>query len=311
MMSYRLITLVIVGFCAVAAQGAPTGNDPNDPIPLTPGQMIVDGELTAADAELDTLLAHTTPGFGTVLALDDNSSTLGGDLASGLFGLPLENDGSIFVNLTGAGNENFIVTNSSPHSHDQWGPYQVQFDFYDTAGDPLESVMYPGGAATESIEPGAVETIFLQGTPERVGGSVDVQVKTFAGSEGNRIDFWLFNDLAPGLMFEAEITSADFASRIGYYQDSGLPLLASSTGGGEGGLPLLAGIVPANGQFMIAVTGMDDDQFLGDHSGLGEYLLQVTTSNPVPEPTSAVLLALGGVAFALAPWRRSTRTLAT
>ena len=284
-------TTMIIGaaLLAVASTTAPAfavGDDPSSPDVLPAGVLMTSGLLDGAEGRLDTLLGHYSGGFFSLLATDDNGSDLGGDGASGLDGLPLASDDSIWLKLTGAGNPSF----AAPSGHTESGQYQIYYDFYDSSGAFLQQVMSP----VDSLEPGALETIHQGGPAGSTGGTVDVNINTIVGAGGgNSIDFWLFPNLTPGEPFQAFISEGDLNAGIGLYDQVGGSLIDFDIDSGPGGFSLISGLVPLSGELLIGVTGAPDaqpDGFVGEHTEMGSYTLQVTL---VPEPTSFALLALG------------------
>jgi hypothetical protein len=101
-------------------------------------------------------------------------------------------------------------------------------------------------------------------------------VVNFAGSADK--DFFRFTGLTPGATFTAETfdpTSSGVDTLIGWYSEEGYPL-ATDDDSGAGPLSKLVGVVPANGEVKIGVTGTGDGSFLGEHQERGAYDLTLT-----------------------------------
>ena len=120
----KLIIALAIG-TAIGAPGRVSAAEPNEVFELATllpdGQTALDDNLNAADGRLDTLLGHFDLTFLNLLASDDNSSKFGNGWASGLNGLPLTPDGSLFIKVTGAENTLF---SPDTNSHTEFGFYQ-------------------------------------------------------------------------------------------------------------------------------------------------------------------------------------------
>jgi len=140
---------------------------------------VFDDNLNAAGGGIDTLLGHFDPTFLNLLASDDNSSKFGNGWASGLNGLPLTPDGSLFIKVTGAENTLF---SPDTNSHTEFGFYQIYVDFYDSGGEFLETVIL----GVESLQHD-LDAFAIFGNPLRAGGTVDVHIDNLIGLGGNGI----------------------------------------------------------------------------------------------------------------------------
>ena len=293
----KLIVALTLGV-AIGAHSLAMAAEPNEEFdmatPLPPGQTMVDDSLDGAAGRVDTLLGHFDPGFFNLLDSDDNSSKFGNGFASGLNGLSLTPDGSIFFAVTGTEN---VLFDPDIGSHTQIGSYQVYLDYYDSGGEFLETVIM----GVESLQLD-MDTIWQFGNLDRVGGSVDIHLDNLLGlGNGDPIDFFLFTGLPAGQPFTAEITTAQFEAGLGLFDAAGGNQLDFDIDTGPGMLPLISGFVPLTGQIVLAVTGASDPDFEGEHAEVGLYSLKVFA---VPEPNAAALLALGGLLSLLLVWRR-------
>lgn len=119
-------------------------------------------------------------------------------------------------------------------------------------------------------------------------------------------------------------------TRVGLFDSSGTNLLVDNYTAG-GGFVFIGGLFPspedlssnspsdldgsfgsggglrvsisADGDYFLAVTGIEDESFAGSHSELGKYALLVGLA-PVPEPSAATLGVVACVACVIR-WRRS------
>jgi len=289
-----ILLMMLIASLNSADASAQTDDTLSSPIELPPGYTIYSGLLDGDVGRLDTLLGHYSGGFSSLLDVDDNGSTIGGSGASGLSGLPLESDNSIWLKVTGAGNTSFTTSQDfgASSSHSQLGHYQVYYDFFDAVGNFVDEKV----SSVDSIEPGAVDLIMVQAPAEAEGGTVDVNINTIIGpGEGNAIDFLRFNDLTPGAPFTAKIvlTSIGLLPGLGYFDGENLTLIEAVQNEDPLVGPMISGIVPESGELLLAVTGYGDAQeggFLGQHAEKGGYILEVVL---VPEPGSALLFSLG------------------
>ncbi len=275
----------------------PNGKPENATV-LTSGQLIVDDSLSANQGRPDTLLGSYNPSYQILLDTDDDSSTLGNGFASALVGVPLRPNGSAYFRVTGAADVNFTG------AHTQSGRYSVRFDIYDSSGVLFKTMPLE----FESVSPGMIDNVWLDppavAEPERVGGTVDVTVNNIVGpGTGDSVDFFWFSGLLPGQEFLATLTAADFDPLLGWFGGPGNALLEASEPGAAA--PMITGVADQNGRALLAVTGVPDVQFKGEHVEVGQYTL-VVIPEAVPEPSSVALLGLGGALVGLY-WRRRRR----
>ncbi|MGD9723897.1 MAG: PEP-CTERM sorting domain-containing protein [Pirellulales bacterium] len=261
---------------------------------LNSGTLIVSDNLNGNAGRPDTLLGLYNASYTTLLASDNNGSTLGNGFASQLVDVPLNGNGSAYFRITGFADANFIG------GHTQAGQYYVRFDLYDSNHNffktlPLEfDGVIPGFVDNIWIDPPAIPE------PQRVGGTVTVTVQNIVGpGTGDSVDFFWFSGLDPGQSFTAMLSTANFNARLGLFGGPSNTLQTSS----EGAHPSVSGIADGLGRALFAVTGAGDTNFLGVHAQAGDYTLVVLPAI-VPEPSSIVLLACGGAAAGLTFRRR-------
>jgi hypothetical protein len=150
------------------------------------------------------------------------------------------------------------------------------------------------GDCQDSLYPSEVDNHWLNPDPSREGGTANVHIDNVVGpGSGDSMDFWLLADLPVDQPFVAAITDAGFDPVLGQFDGE----VQVAVDGDGTTLPQLEGHVPASGQLLLGVTGFDDLAFEGEHTQVGPYTLRVCI---IPEPTSVVLLALGGLALLLA-----------
>ncbi|MEO0531678.1 MAG: PEP-CTERM sorting domain-containing protein, partial [Planctomycetota bacterium] len=82
----------------------------------------------------------------------------------------------------------------------------------------------------------------------------------------------------------------EFDSVLGWFDDVTGELLEDDDDGGEDLLSVIVGDVPASGEVVLAVSGFDDFDFIGEHAESGTYTLTLTE---IPEPGSIALVVLG------------------
>lgn len=110
------------------------GQEPNDT--FTTSTMLAQGVLTVSETLTpgvvsfpDTLLA-VRDANGAILQIDNNSSSLGNGLASGISGAPVS-DGDLFFSVSGVGDTGFAG------QHTESGEFEVSLQVFNATGDPI------------------------------------------------------------------------------------------------------------------------------------------------------------------------------
>ena len=250
----------------------------------------IEGGGLAPDTYLGFFADNTFP--LPALEIDDDSSPLGDGLADALIGISVNTDGSIPLIVTGCCNADF------DGSHSEEGDYELYVDVFDATGTLIDSFNI-----LETLEDGAVDEHPFIDTAW-IGGTFDALIDNTVGFgiAPDPIDYWIFTGLPAGETFQAETTTGDFDTIIGLLDPDGTIIDTDDDSSGVDNLSLLTGIVPANGEVILAVTGYSDFDLEGFHSELGSYELTVTI---VPEPTTLALLLVGLATFLGDPRHRS------
>ena len=291
----RAGTCVRLIAAAVLLAAGPLGaTEPNENFAertiLTSGVWSVSDAISGLGRGPDTTLGVLDE-VGAILTTDDDGSHLGDGFASGVYGLPVNADGSIRLVVSGFDDFDFDgLSDSAGLPHGETGAFRWFLDVYDLSGAPLmmdfvDKMMDLALIFPWDMGPGSFP---LEATFDSY---ID---NTIGMGAGDALDFFTFTCLAPGTPFVAEVTDGDFDTILGWFDDSGA-LIMSDDDGGQGVLSRLEGTVPASGDLHLAVTGFDDVNFLGAHFQNGYYTLDVT-----PEPATLALLGLGAAGLAAA-----------
>ncbi|HUU09318.1 MAG TPA: PEP-CTERM sorting domain-containing protein [Phycisphaerae bacterium] len=291
MSTVRMVTLGVV-VLVWAFGSAALATEPNDTfaertiLPL--GQVSVSDSIDGSGGgglNPDTTLGAFDENWG-LYATDDDSSWLGDGWASGLYGLPVNPDGTINLAVSGFDDFDFDgMSDGDPASpHGVSGNFILYIDLYDSLGNWVDALSTP-----DYLPP---DQALSYETTHDVGGTFHAYIDNMVGGDPgpDPVDFFTFEDAAvlmPGNPFEAEIISGDFDSMLGWFDDAG-NLIALDDDGGLGFLSKISGIVPASGVIHLAVSACPDYEFDGSHQSVGDYVLQLT-----PEPATLALLALG------------------
>jgi hypothetical protein len=287
----------LVGLCATPAVRANMIHEPNNSpaaaFSLPSGQLVVSDDLNGNMGRPDTILGRYDPSYSTLLDENDNAPSVGNGFASQLLGVPLRKNGSAYFSVSGAPDSTFIG------AHGQFGKYSITYDVFSPTHVPVKSF-----TELEWVTPGMVDNAWLDpdgSLSNWTGYTVDVTVNNIVGpGSGDSLDFFLFTGMQPFVPFTARLTDVQFDAIIGLFD--GLNNLVA-TGELVNGVLTLEGLTDGLGRVKIGVTGLGDDDFLGQHAQVGTYTLEVEPVL-VPEPGSAVLLATGAALVGLLGRRR-------
>ncbi len=234
--------------------------------------------------------------FGAELAEDDDSSILGDGMASGLYRMPINADGSIRLGVSGYEDFDFDgqIDRSGGKPHKQSGQYDLYIDIRDAAGDLTgEKFFFESTLATGIVDRFAPDTSLL--SPQAASFDVYIDnVSPFVPGL-DPVDFISFTGLVPGDQFQAEIISGDFDTVLGWFDASGDLIDFDDDINRDSLLSRLFGVVPDGGELIFAISGFPDAgedrlPFDGRHGEIGGYELELTMN---PEPATLMLLALG------------------
>jgi hypothetical protein len=273
---------------AVAARASSIyepNNLPNKSFALPSKQFVVSDDLNGTAGRPLTLLAQYNPTYAAQLAM---GSPLPGEWNNGgsqLFDVPLAANGMAFFRITGAPDGSFVGT------HTQNGKYSITYKVFNPADQLVKTV-----TQFEWVTPGMVDNAWLPpdvSIPNWTGYKTDVVVNNVVGpGSGDSLDFFTFSGLGANMPFTARLTNFDFDAMIGLYNGNTL----GTTGTLIDGVPTLTGVADSAGKVKIGITGMGDTSFVGAHTEVGQYTLQVF---PIPEPSTGALLGGGGAVWLL------------
>ena len=274
MLLHRRICLLVVLF-AVAASEIVSAAEPNESFGqatlLAPGVLSVTDDLASGGGgDLPDTMVASLNSAGFITDFNNDGGTWEGSLGSALTFVPINNDSSFWFIVTGYDDFEFLG------NHVQSGDYHVYVDIYDDFGFREETHEFDG-----TLQPGAVDQFSLDGFNTNYTYDVFID-NTVGGSSQADVDFFTFTGLTAGAAFSAEViqeTFDGFDSLLGRFNDAGT-LIATNDDGGVGTLSLLQGTVPASGKLTFAVTGIGDEDFLGEHSESADYALELTFAAP-------------------------------
>ncbi|QDT70690.1 hypothetical protein MalM25_36450 [Planctomycetes bacterium MalM25] len=203
--------------------------------------------------------------FGNVFEEDDDGSPFGDGYAPALYNVPVNPGGEIAFDVTGLEDPPFSGT------HFEYGQFEVFVNLYDDQFNFIDSVHFDGFIEEELV------LNFFDSNPLWDGALYDIEVNN---AFPNDVDFFRFSGLTPGESFTAETLEVEggfIDTVLGWFDENG-DLIASADEGGEFNYSKLSGVVPANGEVVLAVSGFGDlDIFDGSHPFMGPYELSITT----------------------------------
>jgi len=287
--------LLCISNSAAAIISTDGNNTPAKATKLAAGQLVVHDDLNGNVGRPDTLLGAYDPAFRALAASNDNSSPAGNGTASELVGMPLRSNGSAYFRVTGKEDSTFVG------AHTQSGSYSIKYELFDSHGVLFKTLPLE----YENVAPGMVDNIWLDppSTPEpqRAGGTVNVTINNVVGpGTGDSLDFFLFSGLLPNQRFDALVTGAEFPALLGLFNTQTRVLIASDSDDS----PALVGFADSQGRVLVGVSGRPDSLFKGEHAEVGDYTVEIIPL-VVPEPSTSVLLILGGALAGF--WARRRR----
>jgi hypothetical protein len=236
---------------------------------LGPSIRSVTDTLTPGFVEAPDTLLGIRNHFDQIYHVDDDSSNVGNGSGSGVIAAPT-NSGSIDFSVTGFGDDFFTG------DHVYSGQYEVFVDIYDSGNALFESF-----SEIRTLAPGVVHD-FSFNDFEWIGGNYDVNIDNAIGPvTGGDVDFFTFTGLSPGVTFTAETFDPTFMgidTRLAWFDAAGALVADNDDNEDAPGslLSKLEGTVPAGGALTFAVSGFDDDDYVGSHIEDDPYELKLT-----------------------------------
>lgn len=269
-----LIAYALSANFASAASETEGNNDFASRNIFAPGTFVVDGELTPLYD-----LSSLTPDFSyqDTLSANQTLSFSESGLSSGTpFFAAIDNTASGVDTLLGVFDEsNFLLD-------------------YNDDGSPLGNEL--GSIIGNQVNnDGSINLKVTGFNDSNFDGSHtlagDFALNIYLGFDAiGEVDYLSFTGLTPGAQMKAEITSADFDTTLGLFDDTG-NLIASDDDGGQDTLSLLIATVSSNGVLNFAVSGYPDFDFAsGSNNQFGQYQLTLTA---VPLPAAVWLFGSG------------------
>jgi hypothetical protein len=266
-------------------------NSPASAAPLPVGQLLVVDDLNGNVARPDPMLAVSNFRFQTFGPVNDDTAGVGDGHGSQILGVPLDSQGNAYFRVTGHGDNSFTG------AHSQDGSYEAIFRIYDPT-DPFNPAKIHIFTKIEDLSHGAIDNLWVNAS---MGGMpnwrVDVTINNLPYPRtGDAVDFFYFEGLAANKPYSVKVLQSAFSPLLGIFDDS-YHLLSSINGNGA-----LNGVADQFGRALIGVTGQGDNSFMGAHTDVGQYTVEIT-----PEPSSAVLLGVGAAVAAWFSRRRGRR----
>lgn len=238
-----------------------------------------------------------------LIGVNDNHDPLilGDGTAPALFFGAVNTDGTINLDISGAGDLDFdgnIDNTTTGHSTD--GEFILFVDLY----APNDGPFVTNFLSIETITPGNPILLQLNASSFGLSDITDHEFDVYTDNNGlSDLDYVTFTGLQPGAPFEATVTPEfdDFRSLLGLFDSNG-NLIRFSDFDESSHSSLIMGTIPDDGEVHLAVTGRSEFDFLGDfdfigaHEGFGDYRLDLAI---VPEPTTAGILVVGGAFLTL------------
>jgi len=289
------------GVCLLCCVAIPVhADDPNNTFAtrqfLSPGTTSFLDDLTAP-AGPDLIIAASNENL-EITQTDDDSSFLGNGKAAALYEVPVNDSDTRTIEIDVSGARDFNIDGKDDVSgldHTQSGAFDLFIDLYDTEDNFVDSLGFSG-----TIDPGGthfIELIASDFIDEFNNELTSIAGFTYDAITDNTIgphdvDFLTFTDLPAGAPFVAEITSSEMEldSILGWFDKNGNLIGFNDNNNDVSFLSRLQGVVPADGQVNLAVSGFNDDGFIGSHEWFGSYTLKVSI---VPEPTTAGMVIIG------------------
>lgn len=274
-----VLTLTVAGLPFATASANEVETETND---FFEERYVVPNDSTSVSASLgpsnlpgpDTLLGRFDE-FGSLLESDDDSSFLGDGLASGLFNVPINDDGSISVAVTGLGNDLFLDDFSVFHS--EFGSYELFIDVFDNEGGFVSGTSYFDELNGEDAD------FFMEADEAWIGGTFDAYIDNTV--QLGDVDWFEFTGLTPGVVYTAEITQPNLGvedPELDTYLeafDTSFNFLANNDDNDESLLSQLNAAADDTGSLVFAVTGFPDFFYAGNHPEFGDYVLTVTEAD--------------------------------
>lgn len=269
------------------------------------GQRVVLDSLNGNVGRPDTILGQFDPAFSQLQVdgggqprLNDNYPGVGNGFGSKLVGVPLRANGSAYFSISGSPDGGF------DGSHTQDGKYRVTYQVF-APGAGINDAPIKTVSETEFVTPGFWDNVWLDpdnSKPDWTGYTVNVTVDNIVGpGTGDSLDYFVFRGFQPFEPFSAQVTDAQFSALIALFD----PLTNAFIKSSVGGAPVLTGVADQFGRVKIGVSGLGDNNFLGEHFQVGDYKLSMLSL--VPEPSTLALLTVGAAVLGLRVLRHGRR----